>query len=317
MSLNLPRKPATLSSTATPIPTMPRRTAPSRLRWGICVAALLLLVPTILLWSWPTNPFASLADAAAAPLAQITSSLGANATSSSGWRLVWSDEFTGTTLDRAKWQVASDASGGYTNCCLGYGLNAWNPADVTVANGALHLRSDAQPFASKAYSSGAVTTQGRFAFMYGRVDIRARLPRGAGLWPAFWLLPVTQSSWLASYEIDMMEEYGLTPGVAMTLHWTMHQAQCQLVGPNFSASYHVFSLVWTPTLLVWYVDGRPACMQTQHVPDVAMYLILNTALGGIAGQPTSATDLPQELTVDYVRVYQSASATAPSEHSAG
>src|SRR5215472_420325 len=128
----------------------------------------------------------------------------------SGWTLVWHDEFDGTGLDTSKWNVVSDAPGGYHNCCLGNTSNAWAPDDVALVAGALRLKTEQRSFQGAAYTSGAVTTEGKFAYRYGRLDLRARVPRGDGLWPSFWLLAVnTRTAAVpATYEVDVMEALG-------------------------------------------------------------------------------------------------------------
>jgi beta-glucanase (GH16 family) len=111
-----------------------------------------------------------------------------------GWTLVWWDEFAGPRLDQSKWTVVSDAPGGFHHCCLNNTGNAWIANDVTMVEGSLRLTTEGRAFGGYAYTSGAVTTQGKFDYLYGRLDIRARVPRGNGLWPAFWLLPSNMPS---------------------------------------------------------------------------------------------------------------------------
>ncbi len=222
----------------------------------------------------------------------------------SGWRLIWNDEFDGPSLDTAKWQVESDAPGGDRICCLGDGLQYWDPGAVGVRDGQLVLTTARRPMGGRAYTSGAVNTLGTFSFEYGRLDIRARLPRGDGLWTAFWLLPAMGTALNYSpYEIDMMETLGQdTRAIYFFVHWQMTQRQmCAITGPDFAAGYHVYSLVWTPTALDWYVDGVRQCEVTQGVPQQPMYLILNLAVDQTNGGPAQ---VPATMRVDYVRVWQ-------------
>jgi beta-glucanase (GH16 family) len=226
--------------------------------------------------------------------------------------MLFDDEFNGTQLDTSRWNAVATDPESPPVCCLAFGLEAWLPRNVAVTDGSLLLISRSEPFADKSYTSGAVTTEGKFSFLYGRVDIRARLPQGQGLWPAFWLLPVNQSSWdspwKAPYEIDIMEMLGQQPNtVYMTNNWNdaADQEQCRHVGPNFAADYHVFSLVWSPTAITWYIDGVQRCQVTEGVSHTPMYLILNVAVGGSwPGAPDDSTSFPQAASIDYVRVSQ-------------
>lgn len=225
-----------------------------------------------------------------------------------GWQLVWDDEFDGAALDTTKWNVVSAAPRGYTSCCLGDGLQYWDPSAVAVRDGRLVLTSARQPAGGRQYTSGAVTTEGKFALRYGRIDIRAQLPRGNGLWSAFWLLPAgEQVHAYASHEIDMMETLGQDPHTVYVVnHWSgQYHQYCDFSGPDFSAAAHDFSLVWQPGSIDWYVDGVRQCHLTQGVPDQAMYLLLNTYVGGSwPTPPDSSTAFPQYTSIDYVRVYQ-------------
>ncbi len=222
-----------------------------------------------------------------------------------GWRLVWHDEFRGDEVDPSRWTVASSLPGGFLDCCLAYGDAAWSPDHVTVSNGALHILSTADPLAGHNYTSGAISTAQTYSFTYGRVDVRARLPRSDGLWPAIWLLPVNGTApGKAPYEIDMMEAWGAdTHQVFAYFHWQTSAVQCEADGPDFSAGFHVYTLIWTPTQLQWAVDGVTQCISTSHVPNGPMYLNLSTAVGG-RHQPTdSKTSLPQSTDISYVHIW--------------
>lgn len=217
------------------------------------------------------------------------------------WQLAWSDEFSGTGLDRAKWSVRDEA-GKYN-----HELQYYAPDEVAVRAGCLHLNSQQRPRAGRLYTSGAVDTKGKYFFLYGRVEMRARLPRGRGVWPACWLLPEDRS-WPP--EIDVMELLGQEPtALHMTNYWGTvadHHLNSGLYdGPDFSQGWHTYALEWEPGLIRWYVDGSQEFISTEGVPDKPMYLILNTAIGGdFAGSPDKSTPLPQRYDIDYVRVWQ-------------
>ncbi|MFI5475839.1 ricin-type beta-trefoil lectin domain protein [Streptomyces cacaoi] len=170
------------------------------------------------------------------------------------------------------------------------------------------------------YTSARLNTAGRFTTTYGRVEARMKVPRGQGMWPAFWMLgnDIGQVGWPASGEIDVMENVGFEPG---TVHGTLH-------GPGYSGSagigagytlpggqafadaFHTFAVDWSPNAITWSVDGTVYQRRTpadlggrQWVFDKPFFLILNLAVGGYwPGDPDGSTVFPQQLLVDYVRV---------------
>ncbi len=149
-----------------------------------------------------------------------------------------------------------------------------------------------------------IQTQNLFAFQYGRIDIRAKLPGTQGIWPGFWMLPPNEA--IPAFEIDIMELLGQDPHtVYMTNHWGSNQQQCWYTGPDFTAAYHVFSVVWQPGSLTWFIDGIQRCHLTQGVANTSMYILLDTWIGGTWGGPSDNTTVfPAYSSIDYVRVYQ-------------
>jgi len=229
----------------------------------------------------------------------------ASSSAAGHWKLVWNDEFDGRRLNLDKWLVA-DTHG---KPQFPGELNSYDPDDVDVAGGSLVLRTRELNDARRStapYISGRVSTQNKFEFTYGRVDVRAKLPGTQGIWPAIWMLPRDQ--WPP--EIDVMEMLGNAPRrVYMTHHWgtRKHQEQSQshFDGPDFTADFHVYSVEWSPGQIRWLIDGEERKVLTEHVPAGPMYLILNTAVGGDwAGAPDRTTALPQYFLIDYVRIYQ-------------
>jgi beta-glucanase (GH16 family) len=229
-----------------------------------------------------------------------------------GWKLIWWDEFDDPSLDTTKWTIVSDAPGGYQHCCLRNTSNAWAPDDVSLVGGSLRLTTERRSFQGHTYTSGAVATKGKFDFLYGRVDIRARLARGNGLWPAFWLLPSDfAGTGYAPFEVDVMEALGQWPRTDFMVDWVGAQrtGYCQYDGPDFTADYHVFSFIWSASSISWLIDGTQRCKFTKGMPTVPMYLTLSTFIGGSWPVPPDAsTVLPQYTDVDYVRVYTAAAA---------
>ena len=232
-----------------------------------------------------------------------------------GWRLMFDDEFVGTRLDTAKWTVA-DYGGSPANGEQQF----YSPADVSVSDGALVLTSERRPFNGAPYASGRVTSDGLFSFTYGRVDFRVKDPVGRGLWPAVWLLGEgcgkgsTTGSCMwpnpGAQEIDMLEQIGSQPTADyMVLHYGVRDSSykvCSYTGPDLSAGYHNYSLLWGPGQIVWYVDGVQRCAQVVTAAfNTPMYLVINAAVGGYwPGSPDATTTFPQRMLVKYVRVYQ-------------
>lgn len=173
------------------------------------------------------------------------------------------------------------------------------------------------------YTSARIKTRGRFAATFGRVEARLKLPRGQGIWPAFWMLGdnIDTVPWPACGEIDIMELVGHLPD---TLHGTLHgpgysgsrglsTSTVLPEGEEFSDAYHVFAVDWRPGRVDWLLDGKmfhtltPADLPSggEWVFDNhPFYILLNLAVGGAwPGYPDESTSFPQEYRIDYVRVY--------------
>lgn len=199
--------------------------------------------------------------------------------------------------------------------------NEWNaeeqvyvPANVVVRNGVLNLIAKRERTVghlhngtphSLPYSSGMISSAGRFSFRYGYVEMRARVPAGQGLWPAFWLLPESRR-WPP--EIDVMELLGSEPD---RVHQTLHPADgssmtsFETTGVRYSEGWHTFAMDWRPDSLVFFVDGVERGRVTAGVPSEPMYLIANLAVGGRwPGSPTDVTAMPATFSVDHIRVWE-------------
>ncbi|RMF84949.1 MAG: glycosyl hydrolase family protein [Planctomycetota bacterium] len=226
-----------------------------------------------------------------------------------GWTLIWSDEFDGPSLDGNKWRVED------LHLIKNAELQYYAPDDVYLQNGNLVLRSQQRTYwgydengawRQFDYTSGLVDTRDRFAFTYGRVEVRAKLPSTQGIWPAHWMLPDSRQ-WPP--EIDIMELLGHEPTrVYMTHHWgTWPNVQSDggsYSGPDFSAGFHTFAIEWLPDRILWYVDDVLRFSSTISIPQEPFFLTLNTAVGGNwPGNPDGTTVFPQYHEIDYVRVY--------------
>ena len=241
------------------------------------------------------------------------------------WKLVWSDEFDGESLDYTKWEIEVNAFGGGNQELQIYTDRKEN---VRVEGGHLVLqaRRDNHGIAGtvREYSSGRIRSKHRGDWKYGKFEIRAKLPAGQGVWPAFWMLPTDEvyGTWAASGEIDILEFKGQEPNVVWgTLHygkqWPANEhsgTQHKLPKGNFTDNFHTFGIEWEEGVVRWYVDG--ALYQTPSkwnsgggafpAPfDQRFHMILNLAIGGgFVGNPDASTDFPRQFLVDYARVYQ-------------
>ncbi|HEX4079568.1 MAG TPA: glycoside hydrolase family 16 protein [Rhizomicrobium sp.] len=152
------------------------------------------------------------------------------------------------------------------------------------------------------YVSGVITTQPSFWQRYGYFEMRAKIPNGKGLWPAFWLLPKDQS-WPP--EIDVVEAVGDASHIYSTVHTTLDPAAGveAHIAPN---AFHTFAVSWDPRLVVWYVDGRRiGAVPTPRDLNKPMYMIANLAVGGYwPGSPDTSTVFPARLTIDCIRAYR-------------
>jgi len=238
-----------------------------------------------------------------------------------GYTLAWNDEFSSSALDLTAWnQETGNGASGWGNNELEYYTNSTK--NTFLSNGNLIIEARKEPISGFNYSSGRMTTQQKKAFKFGRIDIRAKLPVGKGIWPALWMLGTNISAvgWPACGEIDIMELVGTFPGRSHgTMHWkpvtgtnTSKGAAYNLASGNFSQQFHVFSIVWVENNIKWYIDDQLFLTTTSADVGAANYpfnadhfLIFNVAVGGNwPGPPDDATLFPQRMFVDYVRVFQ-------------
>ncbi len=300
-------------------------------------------------------------SALAVPCALLAATACANATSPSAagaghWELVWSDEFDGETLDTAAWNRIEDCWGGGNDERQCYTARAEN---IALRDGVLlltartenwsgdawpaHLASfqdDPAAQATKAFTSAKLTTQGNASWTYGRFEMRARLPQGQGVWPAFWMLPEDDSygGWASSGEIDILEAVNL--GVACerceaggensifgTLHFGGEWPDNELFSTEVSrpavldGDFHTYGVIWEAGRFTWTFDGEPfataqqddwftAASDQPHAPfDQPFHLIVNLAIGGTLPESrgnggVAVEDFPKRLEIDWVRVWQ-------------
>jgi beta-glucanase (GH16 family) len=237
--------------------------------------------------------------------------------------LAFSDEFdgpAGSRADPARW--VNDVGGnGWGNNELEYYTNSTRNAALD-GNGHLVITALAESMGGRSYTSARLNTEGLFAQAYGRFEARIQLPIGRGLWPAFWLLGsnFTQVGWPACGEIDIMEAIGSQPAVNRgSLHGPSYSGGAAITsrytlpgGALFDQDFHVFSVDWEPGVVRFSVDDQVYAARTVDdlppsgtwVFDHPFFLLLDLAVGGnLPGPPDSTTTFPQQMIVDYVRVY--------------
>lgn len=228
-----------------------------------------------------------------------------------GWTLTFQDEFDGDALDLSRWNPR-DPWGWERN----HELQAYVEDAFQVRDGVLRIvaekRSAHYSGKLRAYTSGMMATYQKFTQQYGWFEIRCRVPKGKGLWPAFWLLP-EPLGWPP--EIDVLEILGhQTEKAYLTHHWNdqagKHRSEgSSYAGPDFADDFHTFAVEWSPDAIIWYIDGQQRYRSTQPVPSARMYMLVNLAIGGDwPGSPDAATPFPSSFDVDYIRVYARAAA---------
>ena len=246
-----------------------------------------------------------------------------------GFSLAWSDEFegpSGALVDATKWTMET-GGGGWGNQELETYTDRPRNASLN-GEGFLAIQALRETFTGtdgirREYTSARLKTQAKFEQAYGRFEARLQIPRGQGLWPAFWMLgnDIPTAGWPRCGEIDIMENIGREPA---TVHGTIHgpgysggqgigSAFTLPGGARFADGFHVFAVEWEPLAIRWYVDG--ALYQTRTPADLPagqhwafdhpFFILLNVAVGGgWPGNPDASTVFPQTMLVDYVRVYR-------------
>ena len=285
---------------------------------------------------------------------------------SSNWKVVWSDEFDGDALDTTKWTHEVNCYGGGNNEQQCY---TDRPENTQLVDGVLNIIAREESFSgpatweiypgydpddtsvTRSYTSGRIVSRGKYGVRYGRIEMRAKLPKGQGVWPAFWMLSDDDvyGGWPLSGEIDVME--GFNTGVPESGR-VIGATQYGMMWPNYvpmdehyhpidklTEDFHVYAVEWEADELRWFIDGDHYMTQRSeawysyiwggqdtgfHVPtarapfDQPFHIILNLAIGG-NGVGQADTNWPEDrrFEVDYVRVYQCASGNADGTGCAG
>lgn len=245
------------------------------------------------------------------------------------YQLVWSDEFDGTSIDESKWSydlgdgcdISPDLCG-WGNNELEYYTDRSENSYISEGKLVIEARKESPLYLGQhQYTSARMVTKNKGDWTYGRIDVRAKMPIGQGLWPAIWMLPTENvyGGWPRSGEIDIMEYLGHKPSEVLgTIHyghdfWRFNSQYLELEEGTFADDFHVFTVLWTEDCILFQMDGkdigvpntRSTVLPTTYPFDQDFHLILNVAVGGnLPGNPDASTVFPQTMEVDYVRVYQ-------------
>ncbi|WOF22950.1 glycoside hydrolase family 16 protein [Microbacterium betulae] len=238
--------------------------------------------------------------------------------------LVWSQEFdgpAGSAPDPAVWNHDLGAHGWGNNELQDYVDSRANSAMDGNGNLVITARQEADG----GYTSARLTTKDKVDIQYGRIEASIKIPRGQGIWPAFWMLggQFSEVGWPASGEIDVMENVGKEPHLVHgTVHGPGYSGADGISGTyphpqgwSFADTWHTFAIDWKPGEITWYVDGqqyhrvdRASVGGDEWVFDQPFFLLLNVAVGGDwPGSPDGSTQFPQQMQVDYIRVYDNGS----------
>ena len=250
------------------------------------------------------------------------------------WQLVWEDDFNGNSLDQNKW--IHDIGTGSQYGMWGWGngeLQYYQPQNTTLNNGIAKIEVKEEPngiidswSATSYFSSSKITTKGLFNFRYGKVEARIKTIDGQGFWPAFWMLP-SNGSWPCDGEIDIMEQWGndyLTNSTSGAAHLgtcpyssSTHfyeTSSSYISSGSYADDFHTYSVIWKEDTITWYVDEielfslNPSSYWS--IPSQSAwpfnanewYLMINLAI--TQAGPNSNTVFPNQMEIDYVRVYQ-------------
>lgn len=260
-----------------------------------------------------------------------------------GYKLIWHDEFDGDALDMDRWSYQTGTRDDYggNQGPVNWGndeMQYYSEDNVEVADGMLTITAvkEAEKVGGKSYTSGRITSRGKFSFTYGYIEAKIKAPRGDGMWPAFWMLPQPPSTdsshneyggWARNGEIDIMEIKGRLPDrYGTALHFGGNYPQNDSAGKTVELGgavdeWHTYALEWSAEKITWYADGKEAntvnasrwwtaAVSSDINPaapfDKPFYVLFNLAVGGKYDDYVKPTDgfTSAAMSVDYVRVYQ-------------
>ena len=241
------------------------------------------------------------------------------------WKLVWSDEFDGEAINSQNWNYQVLKAGTFNDEWQRY-TDSQNNAFIEDSCLVITAIHESEKHGMDQYTSARLNTANKHSWKYGRIAARMKLPRGKGIWPAFWMLGANidenggDTPWPHCGEIDIMEFYGSKDEstVEANIHYAdkngkhahMGAVKFKLDAGTFADGFHIFELEWDIDHIAWYVDG-----ELYHSTSISkevfsefhheFFILLNMAVGGTyAGRPDKTTPFPQFLYIDWVRVYQ-------------
>ncbi|WP_312395198.1 glycoside hydrolase family 16 protein [Chryseobacterium sp.] len=234
-------------------------------------------------------------------------------------KLIWSDEFNGKGLpDATKWNYDVGGDGYGNDESQFYTKNRLENA--RIENGKLIIEARKENWEKNKYTSARLLTKGKFSFQYGTIEVRAKLPKGRGTWPAIWMMSENMKKWPDDGELDIMEHVGFNQGY---IHASVHtqkynhkigtQKTDTLMVKDVSEKFHVYKADWTPEKIDVYIDDQKFFTYENKEKtyeawpfDQPYFIILNLAVGGFWGGKEGIDDriFPQKYEIDYVRVYQ-------------
>ena len=236
-----------------------------------------------------------------------------------GYTLTWGDEFNNPVINAGSWTFESGNNNGWGNNELEYYTDRTQNAFVSQGN--LIIEARAESYSGANYTSTRMITKDKKIFKFGRIDIRAKMPKGKGIWPALWMLGnnIGTAGWPACGEMDILELLGHEPNkIYGTMHWGANVASHGSKGSSYTLStgsfdqqFHVYSLIWQQNDIrvlvddVDFVHVTSADVTGTYPFNSDFFFIFNIAVGGSwPGSPDGTTSFPQRMVVDYVRVFQ-------------
>nr|MBC7612700.1 glycoside hydrolase family 16 protein [Pseudopedobacter sp.] len=227
--------------------------------------------------------------------------------------LVWADEFNvDGAPDSNNWGYDLGNGNGWGNAELEYYTN--RPENVIVKNGTLRINAIKENYNGSTYTSARMLSQNKYAFTYGKVEVKAKLPVGIGTWPAIWMLggDIKSVGWPNCGEIDIMEHLGRDlNNIYATLHYPGHSGGnangATKMIQNATTEFHIYSLEWSPSIIKMFVDDQlvHSVSNSSNIPfNHDFFFIMNLAMGGNFGGPVDPGVTNATMEVDYIRVYK-------------
>lgn len=214
----------------------------------------------------------------------------------SEWGLIWADEFEKQNIDIEHWTEV-DRKESYNN-----ELQYYLPKNSYVKDGCLYLTAIKEDWGGKEYTSAMIDTSYKLTFRYGKIEARIKLPKGEGMFPAFWILTND-----GGYEIDVMEMIGSEPNTIYGTNHYEYYGSRKVSGSTTNDTpqeFHTYAVEWEKDAIRWYMDGKLFHKSSKGVPQDDMYIVLNLAVGGNwPGDPGGDVQFPCSMVVDYLRIY--------------